>query len=123
MMRFSTFAVVGVGVIAMLLGTPSTSKGQDAFESAVYPLGNRIFDRWIDNRRATHGRIIPLLIVSQYSTGSGYANGYVAPSPARLGIGTSQLGRRIGFGSYRGGAVDTSHRCGFAVRFRSVAQC
>jgi hypothetical protein len=81
MTRCSLWILCGVVAVFATLATPSTSSAQDNsnFETAEYPLGNRLFDRWIDNRRMTRGRIFPQLIVGQYSTGSGYANGYVAP--------------------------------------------
>jgi hypothetical protein len=84
MTRCNVWLLCGVVVVTMALATPSRSNAQDNsnFETAEYPLGNRLFDRWIDNRRMTRGRIFPQLIVSQYSTGSGYANGYVTPLPS-----------------------------------------
>jgi hypothetical protein len=72
MFKFYSFAIVGAAAIAMTLGAPTRSKAQDAGnnEPAAYPLGNRIFDRWIDNRRAVHGRIIPQMMVTPYSYGN-----------------------------------------------------
>jgi hypothetical protein len=72
MFKFYSCAIVGAAVFAMTLGTPSRSEAQAPAnnEPAAYPLGNRIFDRWIDNRRATRGRVIPQLVESPYSYGN-----------------------------------------------------
>jgi hypothetical protein len=75
MSKFYSSIIVSAAVIASMLGTPVKSMAQAPAnnEPADYPLGNRIFDRWLDNRRATHGRIVPQMIVSPYSTNYPYS--------------------------------------------------
>jgi hypothetical protein len=103
MLKFHLFAVIGVAVVAMTLGTPGASKAQDAGnnEPAAYPFGNRIFDRWIDNRRERRGRIIQQRVVSPYSFGNPANNGnfpyypsgtpVVIPSPSQPSFGSWQV--------------------------------
>jgi hypothetical protein len=66
MLKFHSFAVIGVAVVAMTLGTPGKSEAQ-------------IFQRW----RAAHGRIFPQVVESQYSSVNPSGMPVVAPTASQ----------------------------------------
>jgi uncharacterized protein (TIGR03000 family) len=58
MKRSLFLAAAGVATVALTLATPAASQTPDN-QTADYPLLNRLFDRWIDNRRAARDQFAP----------------------------------------------------------------